>query len=47
MLKKDRGISKEVEVEWNIWKTMDIFDGRLYHKVAVNKREEYNFSSMQ
>ena len=33
----DRNTSREVDNEWSARETMDIFDSRLYHKVAISR----------
>ena len=44
--KLDRGISGKVKIEWDTKEAMNIFDSRLYHKVAVSSRKGYNLSSV-
>ena len=35
-MSEDRGISREVEVEWGSRETMDISDSGFYHKVTIS-----------
>ena len=42
----DKDTSGKVEVEWDFWKILDIFNSRLYHKVTSSSRKIYNLSSL-
>ena len=39
--KLNRGTSREVNDKWSTREVMDIFDSRLYHKVAISSKKEY------
>jgi len=45
--KKDKGISREVEVEWDTREAVNTSDGRLHYKVAVSSWKEYDPSGLQ